>query len=400
MSSVFTYLLEVNLGIVLFLLAYSLFLGRQDNFVVKRIVLVSAIPLAIIFPLFHIATSASVFVPALAFVMPEPWFSKTSATGMLVQRATSYPFVIVWLYCGGVVFFLFRLLRSVVILTRILRRYPSYPAGRLRIIESTENVDSFSFFRFVFIGQVNKLSPGEREQILLHESAHAHCRHSLERVLMGTMGVIFWYNPLVILYNRLLIRLHEFEADALVIQTVPVNEYCGLLAKMSLLSAGFPLTSAFGHSLTLQRIGMLRSAPRKIRTWQLAALLLTVAAFFRVVAYEKSLAGSDGSVLTVAEQVPEYYQNGFAGLSEFISENMTYPAEARRNGQEGSVFTSFIVEENGVVSDIQTIKGISPSLDAEARRIVGLTQWIPGRSKGKTVRMRLILPVKFKLNEE
>jgi protein TonB len=85
------------------------------------------------------------------------------------------------------------------------------------------------------------------------------------------------------------------------------------------------------------------------------------------------------------------------GLRSFITSNLKYPAEARKQGIEGSVFVSFIVEKDGAITDAVVVKGLSPEMDEEAVRVTKLTQWIPGQQNGKIVRSRFVLPIKYAL---
>jgi TonB family protein len=63
---------------------------------------------------------------------------------------------------------------------------------------------------------------------------------------------------------------------------------------------------------------------------------------------------------------------------------------------EGAVFVSFVVKADGTIADTKVVKGISPEVDWEAMRVVGLlTEWRPGEQNGEKVDMRMVIPVKF-----
>jgi protein TonB len=80
----------------------------------------------------------------------------------------------------------------------------------------------------------------------------------------------------------------------------------------------------------------------------------------------------------------------------FIKENLKYPEDA--DGAHGRVIVNFIVEEDGSISDIKIVRGVHPSLDAEAVRVVKLMpKWQPAERGGKPVRSRFNFPVYFKL---
>lgn len=89
-------------------------------------------------------------------------------------------------------------------------------------------------------------------------------------------------------------------------------------------------------------------------------------------------------------------------LLKFIYENIEYPPIARENGVEGTVVISFVVEKDGVVRDTKIVREIGGGCGEEALRVVELMntsgkRWIPGKQRGKPVRVMFNLPVKFKL---
>lgn len=112
---------------------------------------------------------------------------------------------------------------------------------------------------------------------------------------------------------------------------------------------------------------------------------------------ETRLAKPDDKVYDVVEQMPTF-PGGPAALMQYISNNTRYPAVAKENGIQGRVTVQFIVEKDGSISDVITMKSVDPSLDREAMRIVkGMPKWIPGRSNGSPVRVKYFVPVVFRL---
>ena len=137
----------------------------------------------------------------------------------------------------------------------------------------------------------------------------------------------------------------------------------------------------------------------------MATLMATF--FFLVICQETVMAqdkekvviepSSSNEVYDVVDQTPEYYNNGFTGFMAFLSKEMRYPEKARKENIQGTVFTSFIVEKDGSITDVTVVKGVEDSMDAEAKRVIEQTRWIPGTKAGKAVRVRFVLPIKFKL---
>ena len=102
-------------------------------------------------------------------------------------------------------------------------------------------------------------------------------------------------------------------------------------------------------------------------------------------------------IYDIVEQYPEF-PGGYSALTEWIDDNLKFPVEAAMDGIEGRVIVQFIVRPTGKVVDAKVVRGIAPSLDKEALRLINIMpNWIPGRQKGKAVNVRYTLPITFKL---
>ncbi|MEI6347774.1 MAG: TonB family protein [Bacteroidota bacterium] len=103
-------------------------------------------------------------------------------------------------------------------------------------------------------------------------------------------------------------------------------------------------------------------------------------------------------VYSVVEILPDFPGGDNARL-EFLSNNIKYPQEALENEIQGTVYTQFVVERDGSITNIKVLKGIGGGCDEECVRIVKLMpKWNPGMLRGKYVRTEFILPILFKLS--
>ncbi len=97
------------------------------------------------------------------------------------------------------------------------------------------------------------------------------------------------------------------------------------------------------------------------------------------------------------EQVPQF-PGGEKELMSYISKNLKYPTLAVDNGIQGRVILRFVVSKTGDVTDVQIMKGLDPSCDKEAIRVVkSMPKWVPGRQNGKNVAVYYTLPITYKL---
>lgn len=103
-------------------------------------------------------------------------------------------------------------------------------------------------------------------------------------------------------------------------------------------------------------------------------------------------------IFTVVESMPEF-PGGDAGRIKYLSDNIKYPQMARESGIQGRVFVTFVVEKDGRVTDVRVLRGIGGGCDEEAIRVIeNMPKWIPGKQRGKPVRVQYNMPILFKLN--
>jgi TonB family protein len=107
----------------------------------------------------------------------------------------------------------------------------------------------------------------------------------------------------------------------------------------------------------------------------------------------------DQEVFTICETQPQY-PGGEQRLMEFLAANIVYPPDAKTNGIQGTIFATFIVETDGIISNIRILRGIGGGCDEEVIRVLlKMPRWIPGTQKGVAVRVQFNLPVRFVLQD-
>lgn len=96
---------------------------------------------------------------------------------------------------------------------------------------------------------------------------------------------------------------------------------------------------------------------------------------------------------------PPTFPGGEAKLLEWVHKNIQYPKVAKNRGDKGRVTVSFVIDKTGKVINGKIERGVSAELDEEALRVVSIMpNWTPGKQGGKTVRVRYILPITFRLD--
>ncbi len=109
---------------------------------------------------------------------------------------------------------------------------------------------------------------------------------------------------------------------------------------------------------------------------------------------------TQNEVFAIVEDQPEPL-GGMEQLYEFIAANLEYPEQAKRMGIEGKVFVQFVVDTDGSIKAVEVVKGIGEGCDNNAAKVVeSLPAWKPGIQRGHPVKVRMILPITFKIDQE
>jgi protein TonB len=104
---------------------------------------------------------------------------------------------------------------------------------------------------------------------------------------------------------------------------------------------------------------------------------------------------AEDKIFDVVEQAPSFKEGD---VRAWLARNMQYPPVAAENGISGRVVVGFVVEKDGSISHVQVLRGVDPSLDKEAVRVVkSMPKWNPGMQNGSPVRVKYNVPVQFKL---
>ncbi|MFD2037646.1 energy transducer TonB [Belliella marina] len=118
----------------------------------------------------------------------------------------------------------------------------------------------------------------------------------------------------------------------------------------------------------------------------------------------KEVVISDAPVEEKADAIFDVVENapnppgGMEGWNKYLSSNLKYPTQARRMGIEGTVYVVFVVNTDGTIQDVDVLRGIGGGCDEEAVRVVkAAPKWEPGKQRGRPVRVRMRLPIRFKL---
>jgi TonB family protein len=447
------YLLQVNLYLVLFYGFYRLLLRSETFFNLNRGYLVASAALAFFIPLMQSEWVRSWFVTEQVSqtitMLYDPQMMYIQASTSEV-RAMTMGEMIAFCYIVGILLGIARFGGNLVFLGQMMKQKTQGESSKR----------AFSFFNVLFVSKELK----SRSTIMKHEFVHIRQLHSADVMLFELIAIFNWFNPVVYLYKSSIKHIHEFIADEVASQNEASKaDYAMLLFQEQFGVQAIPLTNNFfNQSLLKLRIKMLhkqRSTQTAMMKYGLIAplfmLMIVVSSatlatkpIQKIEEMVEEVSAKDAPIMNnnaVAEKVAENnpadpdvdlskalvispalvdevkaiqenkrdttevfnaveqqaeFEGGMSAFVKFLQENIKYPEAAQKANHGGKVYTQFIVNTDGTISDVTILKSVGFGCDEEAMRVIKLAKWTPGKQSGRVVRSRFTVPINFELAKE
>ena len=417
---------------ILSTLATGLFYGlycltlRRDRWLQLSIVyLATTLWFSIVFPWFtlpeNLATASQKVIPTEGYMMTLDEIDISANAASHAIDLTDIHLIGIALCLG---FLLVQLGGQTVTIIRLRRKHTVYKAAdgfdiprKASLILLDDDTAPYSFFNQIVVG-THGLNDNELRCILAHESYHVSHNHTYDLLAAWLLCCGAWFNPFAWLIMREIRTVHEFQADAASIGACGREDYLHLLYRQATGTGYGHITNNFKSINLKKRIVMMNKTKTRFGAWKVLAALPVVALLTMVgckPATEKAVdqeeipfeySGEDKSapmdadtdqVFQVVEVNPEF-PGGIEALIKYLSENIKYPEQAKKDKTQGKVYISFVVEKDGSVADAKVLRGIGGGCDEEALRVVNaMPKWTPGKQRNTPVRVQFNLPVAFKL---
>ena len=323
-------IIQIVLFQTLFLLVYDLFLRRETFFNYNRIYLLLTSVFSIVLPFVKLPELRKVTTQETVIRLPEVFIGEVSnidtnpfVIEQINEVTNTNPQLPVWqivLYIGVV-------LAALVFIVKIAKLYfvksnnPKRWKGNILIVNLLKSSAAFSFFNTVFLGA--NIPKSERDTIYEHELVHVREKHSLDLLFFEVLRILFWFSPLVYMYQSRVKELHEFIADAKAVKQHGKSNYYQSLLHQILDTNTLSFTNTFfKKSLIKKRIIMLQKSKSSQKSLFKYALLLPV--IFAMLVYtstevkaqEKSDAKTEMNQELTDEELLEIYYNEILKMEE------------------------------------------------------------------------------------
>ena len=458
MGLFFVYILKSSVCLAIFYLFYRLLLARETFHRFNRFSLLGILLLSCLLPLVEVSVKQETEVHQTMLTL-EQLLMMADAVNATEAGASAETATVTWIqvallvYLAGIVFFAFRNVCSLVRLLMLLKSGKKEDIGsylpsrkeRVTLIVHNRDIAPFSWMGYIVISRKDLEENGR--EILIHELAHIHNRHSWDLLVADVCIFFQWFNPASWLLKQELQNIHEFEADETVIKEgVDAKQYQLLLIKKAVGTRLYSMANSFNHSKLKKRITMMlkeKSSPwaRLKYLYVLPVAAIAVTAFARpevsnkveeissvkvndlAAIVETKMTESVGDtmkpadvkyvptevrkqlkgtpVFEVVEEMPEFPGGGMSALMSYLKDNMRYPVSAKEKGTQGRVTVQFVVDKDGSIKEPKLLRSVDKDMDAEALRLISnMPKWKPGRQKGQPVAVKYTVPVMFSLDDD
>lgn len=406
------YLIKANVVLVVLFGFYQLISAGDTFFKWRRLSLLTVYVLSLLLPTIDLSVLVNETAP-LGNILPRMAYNLPEVMVQPTRDAFDWHQLAVWLYGGVALVLLLRVFWQVVVVCRLVQRCERATLHGTAVCLLTGDYSPFSFFRWIFVNPVNK-TPSQVKQILTHEQTHVEQWHSVDALLAQLFVAAFWFNPVAWLM-RLQVRNNlEYLADRSVISGgTDKKAYQYHLLAVAYRTNVATITNNFNVLPLKKRIKMMNKqtsnplarfkyllfVPLAIALLAMNSSVIRANVQKKVVKTTKTTKKADASnkVYEVVEQMPTF-PGGDAALMKYLAENIKYPVSAQKAKEQGRVVVQFIVEKDGTVTGVKTVRSVTPALDAEAVRVIkAMPKWTPGKQGGQPVRVNYNVPVSFRL---
>lgn len=257
-----SYLLEVIVFQLLFFILYSI-LKKETFYQYNRIYLLLSSLLSYVIPCISLSLFQKSEIPEIIEnTLPTLYISASNETVTTLSENNSLLFGWggVWILGSVVMFIVFALKIKTLVLH--IRKEKRIRSSQVLFVELINSQMAFSFLNCVFIG--DQLHGKEREMVIEHELIHVKQKHSWDVLFFEIQRILFWFNPMIYLYQKEIKAQHEFLVDQQIITNRGTKEYCKTLLEQVFKAPALSLVHTFyKQSLIKKRIAMLTKRESK-----------------------------------------------------------------------------------------------------------------------------------------
>jgi hypothetical protein len=361
-----------------------------------------------------------------AYVAASKNFLSTDQWTVLVYSAVS---------AGVLILFILALLR----IRSIIRSHHVVLLEDIKFLNTEEKDAPFSFLNYVFWNRQIDLESSSGKHIFQHELAHIREKHSLDKIFLQCVLIVFWCNPFFWFIKKELRTIHEFIADKK--SVADPHAFAAMILNVTYPKHHNYLTNHFFQSSIKRRLAMFTKKHNPTNSYISRLLVLPLCAFIlfacsvkdkkdlEITTPEKEIAiktDSNQPVITLADstqtknsnpigqadpnnkvyekvEVEAQFPGGLPAWRRFLERNLNAQVPSDAGAPTGSytVIAKFIVDHDGNISDVKTLTKHGYGMEEEVKRVVRRgPKWTPAIDEGKNVTAYRQQPITFVIADQ
>ena len=437
------FLLKSTLSLGLLYTVYVLLLEREKMHQFNRFYLLFGLAFSLLIPFltFEIYVESTDLV--LQTDVQASMQSMPFSTEVVAEKTNYIPLIIWTIYALVTTVLLARFILNLIKIRRKTNTNVTKKMQSSTLVLLDEKVLPHTFLNYIFINKDDYENKKIEGELFTHELTHVRQKHTVDILCIELLKTIFWFNPLFIFYKKAMQLNHEFLADQTVVQSYNnVPFYQNLLVEKASWNNTFYLASNLNFLVTKKRLIMMTKTTSKSRALLKKIAVLPVLAGLIFISCSKSQSDvsstksevylngtkvpasdmekplselvnsekftnkkvivttseteavtnypSEDGIYTAVEKKPDF-PGGMQAFYTFVGQNFRAP---EAEGVQGRVYIQFVVEADGSLTNIKSLRDIGHGTGEEAIRVLKLSpKWIPGEQDGEKVRVQYSLPI-------
>lgn len=408
------YAIAVSVTLLFSWLVYKLFFESKIKPSINRTVLLMIYGLSLIVPVISsvIRLPMSKGVINIGHLSLASSLYGNSPNNMVIEKGIKIMGLINYIYFSGIALMLLVTAISIFKLYRLKRNSTKLTInGHEVFIHNCRDLASFSWINNIFLYE-NSFSH-DASLLLAHEGAHIRMKHWVDLCVSQLFIIFQWFNPVVWIMKKEMQQIHEYQADAEVINRgYDEKTYQSLLLR-NITNVKYPsIVDGFNNCSIKKRLLMMKKSNFKsnsllrlfvlVFSLVIGGAILYIPAVARIIEVpptfnetKPKIEKPDNIGITKA---PEY-EGGEKALNMHLARRLRYPYDAYQKEIQGTVVVQFTVKANGSLADFRIENSVNPELDVAAvNAIKDLPgRWTPGKIDGNISDISYTLPITFKL---
>ncbi|MCV9930479.1 M56 family metallopeptidase [Flavobacterium sp. LS1R49] len=399
------YILKSSVLLIILFAIYKLWLENEKMHGFNRIYLLGSLVFGLTIPLQLFSFDTKISKAINSFQLPEMVINNSAQNLNPITNNQTIIYSLLALYIIIALLLTVRFVLNLYSFHKKTKYNKSQIINNQKVILMPEIILPHSFLNTIFLNEDDVKNNLIDSQLIAHETAHIRQKHTLDIIFIEAIQILFWFNPIFILYKRAIKLNHEFLADEAVInQSESVSHYQNLLLKMASNQSQIALASSINFQITKKRLLMMTKKESRLR----AILKTTTVGFVFAMlffAFNTTTIAQGSNRKAINEpptlradsteniQQPEF-PGGMTEFYKFIGKNFKMSDEASKNKISGKAYLEFYVEKDGSLSDYKIVKDLGYGIGNEIIRVLKLSpKWKPGTLNNEPVRVIYKLPM-------